>query len=104
LVHQWVSRNLDEFRAPTPAANAMKQLDEQGKSLSPGQSIRFLYIRGKQRARAWDLSETPDPRIIDLPRYSRLLTRAIKTILEPVIGIENIPVVLDKCRQLHLAI
>ncbi|MBI3340172.1 MAG: hypothetical protein HY022_08580 [Chloroflexi bacterium] len=103
LVHQWVSRNLNEYRAPTPAANAMKQLEGEGKSLNPGQSIRFLYIRGKQRARAWDLSEDLDQRTIDLPRYTRLLTRAIKTILEPVIGVENISVVLDKCRQLPLA-
>ena len=103
LVHQWVSRNSNEYRAPTPAANAMKQLERLGKSLSPGQSIRFLYIRGKQRARAWDSFEDFDPRTIDLPRYTRLLTRAIKTILEPVIGVENISVVLDKCRQLPLA-
>lgn len=103
LVHQTVSRNSNEYRAPTPAATAMKQLEEMGKSLNPGQSIRFLYIRGKQHARAWDLSEDSDPRTIDIPRYTCLLTRAIKTILEPVIGIENISVVLDKCRQLPLA-
>lgn len=89
IVHQTVSRNLSEYRVPTPAATAMKQLEEVGKYLRPGQSVRLLYILGKERAQAWDLPKDPDPRTVDIPRYRRLLDRAVNTILEPVMGVEN---------------
>lgn len=38
---------------------------------------------------AWDRPQDPDPRIMDVPRYRRLLSRAVITILEPIVGTEN---------------
>jgi hypothetical protein len=49
----------------------------------------LLYTRGIPRARAWDLPNAPDPRTVNIPRYRRLLTRAVDTILESVIGMDK---------------
>lgn len=89
VVHQTVSRNLDEYRAPTSSAAALGQLEETGKSLRPGQSIGFLYTLGKPGARAWDLPGPADPRRVDVKRYRRLLMRAVNHVLEPVMEMEN---------------
>ncbi len=83
IVRQTVSRALDEFRTPSPAAVALQQLVSAGKSLRPGQSVPLIYIRGAQRARAWDLPEAPDVRTVDVRRYQTLLLRAVETITQP---------------------
>ena len=83
-MQQTVSRNLNEYRVPTPAAVGMKQLEDSGKYLRPGQSVRFLYVLGKARARAWDLSDPLDPRTINIPRYQQLLWRAVNAVMEPI--------------------
>ena len=88
-MHQTVSRNLEEYRAPTPSAAALGQLEEAGKSLRPGQSIGFLYTLGKPGARAWDLPGPADPRRVDVKRYRRLLMRAVNHVLEPVMEMED---------------
>ncbi|MDK1028226.1 MAG: DNA polymerase domain-containing protein [Anaerolineae bacterium] len=100
IIHQTVSRQLDEYRSPSPAFVALKQLKKVGKSLRPGQSIRFLYILGKQRSRAWDLPYTFDPRTVDIARYWLLLTRAISAILDPFEVTDEI--ILGKNKQLKL--
>jgi DNA polymerase elongation subunit (family B) len=79
-----VSRSLDEYKAPSPVAVALGQLESAGKFLRPGQTIRLLYILGKARARAWDLPDPLDLRTLDMPRYRRLLLRAVNTVLEPI--------------------
>jgi len=86
IVRQTVSRKLDEFRSPSPVSTALEQLQNTGKSLRPGQSIRLIYTLGIPRARAWDLPDTFDPRTVNIPRYRRLLSRAIDSVMEPVIG------------------
>lgn len=83
LVAQKLSRELEEYRARSAVARAVEQLQSAGKTLRPGQSVRFVYTRGKPGVRAWDLPEPPDPATIDIPRYSTLLLRAAHTILEP---------------------
>ena len=83
LVAQKLSRELEEYRARSPVARAVEQLQSAGKSLRPGQSVRFVYTRGKPGVRAWDLPEPPDPATIDIQRYTTLLLRAAHTILEP---------------------
>ncbi len=90
IVHQTVSRTLNEYRSPSPASAALQQLENAGKSLRPGQSIRLLYTLGIPRARAWDLPHAPDPRTVNISRYQRLLTRAVETILESVIGTDKL--------------
>jgi DNA polymerase-2 len=88
LVSQKLSRTLEEYKVPSPAARAAAQLAEIGKHLTPGQRVRFLYTRGKPGVYAWDLPERPDPGLIDTDRYAELLCRATYTILQPL-GVEE---------------
>ena len=83
LVAQKLSRVVDEYRTPSPVARAVVQLEEAGKSVRPGQVVRFLYTRGKPGVHAWDLPEPPEPAGIDVERYSTLLLRAAGTVLSP---------------------
>lgn len=88
LVSQKLSRTLEEYKVPSPAARAAAQLAGIGKNLIPGQRVRFLYTRGKPGVFAWDLQERPDPGIVDTDRYAELLCRAAYTILQPL-GVEE---------------
>jgi hypothetical protein len=63
---------------------ALQQLQQAGKSLRPGQSVRIIYTLGAARARAWDLPLPPDPRSVDIRRYRRLLVRAVNAVMEPL--------------------
>ena len=68
--------------------------------LSLGRPVRFVYTSGIPRAIAWDL---PDPFNLDrvnIPHYSKLLGRAVDTILEPIV--ERFGVGLNKIDQLTL--
>lgn len=86
IVRQTVSRKLDEYRAPVPAFSALQELERAGKPLRPGQTIRLIYTRGSPRARAWDAGMDFDPRTVNVPRYHRLLRRAVETVMEPIAG------------------
>jgi DNA polymerase II len=83
LVTHKVSRQLDEFRSPSPAARALHQLYKTGKVLKPGQHVRFLYMRGEPGVFAWNRPDPPDPACLDLAYYSQLFLRAAGTILQP---------------------
>jgi len=84
LVSQKISRPLEEYRVPSPAARAAGQLAGIGKQLTPGQRVRFLYTRGKPGVYAWDLPDRPDPGMIDVDRYAELLFRAAHSVLAPL--------------------
>jgi DNA polymerase-2 len=84
LIGQRLSRELEKYRTPSPAARAARQLVRVGKQISPGQRVRFLLTRGRLDVYAWDLPDPPDPRMVDVPRYHELLLRAVQTILEPI--------------------
>ncbi len=84
LVSQKLSRELGEYSSPSPAARAVRQLEEAGKAVRPGQRVRFLYTRGRPGVRAWDALEPPDPRSVDVRRYQTLLKRAVETVLAPI--------------------
>jgi len=88
LVAQKLSRKLGEYRVPSPAAIAAMQLEAVGKSMRPGQMVQFLFTLGKPGVRAWDLPEAPDPRVLNIARYTELLVRAIASVLQPV-GVEE---------------
>jgi DNA polymerase-2 len=88
LISQKISRSLEEYRVPSPAAKAAAQLAAIDKNLIPGQRVRFLYTRGKPGVFAWDLEEKLDPKTIDLDRYAELLCRAAYTVLQPL-GVEE---------------
>jgi DNA polymerase elongation subunit (family B) len=83
LVSLTLSRELSEYRTPSPAARAAAQLAAIGKNLRPGQRVRFVYTLGEPGVRAWDLPQPPDMRSIDQERYRVLLLRAAATILQP---------------------
>lgn len=83
VVSQAISRTLDEYRVPSPAARAGAQMEAVGKSVQPGQRIRFLYTRGQPGVHAWDVSARLHPSQVDTSRYAEMLLRAIHTILQP---------------------
>ena len=83
LVSLTLSRELSEYRTPSPAARAAAQLAAIGKNLRPGQRVRFIYTLGDPGVRAWDLPKPPDVRSVDQERYRVLLLRAASTILQP---------------------
>jgi DNA polymerase II len=84
LVSQKVSRELDTYRVPSPAAKAAAQMIDSGKTIRPGQVIKFLFMQNPPHIQAWDISQlnnsvyVPDQQI-----YIKLLLRAVSTILKP---------------------
>ena len=87
LVSQTLSRELDAYKTPSPAARAARQLEQHGKPTRPGQRVRFLYTRTTPGVYAWDAPGAPDPRALDTPRYRELFHRAAHTVLSPF-GVE----------------
>ncbi len=83
VVRQRLSRVLEAYHSPSPAAIAARQLEQAGKTLKPGQAARFLYTRGEPGVLAWDLPAPPDPRTLHLARYRQLMLRAAQAILQP---------------------
>jgi len=84
LVAQKLSRELGEYSSPSPAARAARQMQAVGKTVSPGQRVRFLFTLGKPGVCAWDVPERPDARRIDVPHYRTLFDRAVQTVLAPI--------------------
>ncbi len=84
LVSQKLSRELGEYSSPSPAAQAVWQMQAAGKVVRPGQRVRFLYTLGKPGVHAWDVPDQPDIRSIDVARYRILLQRAVETVLAPI--------------------
>ena len=84
LVTQKLSRELEKYRVPSPPARAVAQLSAEGKEVSVGQYVRFLYTRGNPGVHAWDLSTPPRPETLDIERYSELFLRAAHTVLQPL--------------------
>jgi DNA polymerase-2 len=83
VVRQTLSRTSDQYRGSSSVAEAIRQLEAAGKSLRPGQMVRFVYTLGHPRVRAWDLPSLPDARSLDTHRYVELLLRAVETVLTP---------------------
>jgi DNA polymerase-2 len=83
VVHQRLSRSLEEYRTPSPAARAAAQLQAVGKQTRPGQRVAFIYLRGAPGVHAWNLPQAPDPAAVDVERYAELLLRAAGAVLGP---------------------
>jgi DNA polymerase II len=91
VVSQKLSRKVEEYRAPSPAARAARQLQALGRELRPGQMVQFLYTLGEPGVHAWDLPQRPNPAAVDLAHYRELLLRAAETVLYPLgIGAEEL--------------
>jgi DNA polymerase-2 len=82
IVSQRLSRQPQEYRVRTAAARAAQELLRAGVDLQPGEHLRFLYVPGAEKVRAWDLLD-PDV-VYDREAYTELLLRAIETVLMPV--------------------
>lgn len=82
LIKQRLGRKMETYRTPSPAAQAVLQLNQVGKEFRPGQRVPFLYTLGKPGVFAWDLPQRPNPRAVDVARYQRLLLRAAGIVLE----------------------
>jgi DNA polymerase II len=81
IVRQRLSRALDGYKSPSPAARAALQLQAQGRQLAPGQSVEFLFMHNG--VHAWEMEGRPHPKHLDIKRYCTLLDRAMRTILDP---------------------
>jgi hypothetical protein len=68
LVAQKLSRVLEKYTSPSPAARAAMQLRRAGKEVQPGQRVPFLYVRGAEKVWAWDRPEPFDSRRLASPR------------------------------------
>lgn len=79
VVTQSLSRDLTQYRCPSPAARAGLQLRAAGRYVAAGQFMRFVYVRGEERVRAWELGV--DPRTVDVERYGELLGRAVEEVM-----------------------
>jgi DNA polymerase elongation subunit (family B) len=84
VVTQTLSRELNEYSYFSHAATAAKQLEATGKTLKMGQRVRYLHIAAGPGARAWDLADELDPRILDVPRYRELVLRAVHEVMQPL--------------------
>jgi DNA polymerase-2 len=84
VASQKLSKELDDYLVPSPAARAAIQLRDAGKIVKQGQRVRFLYTLGYPGVYAWDLSGQPNPSILDVSHYQELLFRAARTLLEPL--------------------
>jgi DNA polymerase II len=75
VVMQKLTRELEAYRVPSPAARAAQQLVEAGKEVKPGQMMRFVYMRGKPGVWALDGDKEFEIRRVDVGRYIQLLER-----------------------------
>jgi DNA polymerase-2 len=57
VVTHRLAREPSEFVVRTAAARVAQQLTQAGVQLSPGESLRFVYVPGPEKARAWELVE-----------------------------------------------
>jgi DNA polymerase-2 len=90
LITQTLSRELNEYRVPSPVARAARQLQAIGRNIRMGQRLQFIYARTRQGVCAWDLPEPFNPALIDIPRYKELLFRAVHEVLQPLGATESV--------------
>lgn len=82
VVMQMLTRELEAYRVPSPAARAGQQLVDAGKEVRPGQMMRFVYTRGKPGIWALDGDEEFEMRRVDVERYRLLLEREISVLFQ----------------------
>jgi hypothetical protein len=79
VVTQSLSRAVEGYTSPSPAARAALQLQAIGNEIAPGQFMRFIFVRGEERVRVWELGI--DARMVDVKRYCALLDRAVSGVV-----------------------
>ena len=84
LITQRMSREVEAYKSPSPAARAALQLVEMGIKVAPGQAIQFVYTLGKPGV--WvQGANSFNEKTLAVEEYSKLLQRAALTILEPFV-------------------
>lgn len=73
-----LSRPLENFRKPSPAAQAARLLAERGMAVQAGMRLHFWYTRQGVSV------EIPAFEKLDLPRYAHLIQQAADEILQPL--------------------
>ena len=63
VVMQSLSRAVEGYRSPSPAARAAMRLQASGREVAPGQFMRFVFIRGEERVCVWELGV--DARLVE---------------------------------------
>jgi DNA polymerase elongation subunit (family B) len=83
VVAQTLSRDLQDFKAGSPASTAAFQLQKEGKLIRAGQTVEYIRVKGKPNSLSWHLVR--DERAIDLDTqwYCDQLLRAADEILSP---------------------
>jgi DNA polymerase II len=84
IISQRLSRDLADYKVPSPVARAGMQLQSAGRNIQMGQRIQFIYSKQRQRVHAWDLSEVFPIHHVDSSQYKELLLRAAYEILQPL--------------------
>jgi len=79
VITQSLSRAVEGYTSPSPSARAALQLQAAGNPVAPGQFIRFVFVRGRERVRVWELGL--DARMVDVKRYSTMLDRAVSVLV-----------------------
>jgi DNA polymerase elongation subunit (family B) len=67
VVTQSLGRAVEAYSTPSSATPAAMQLQATGIEVAPGQFMRFMFVRGEKRVRAWELGV--DARMMDIKRY-----------------------------------
>ena len=83
LVAQRITREVEDYRSPSPAARAARQLKEPGKMVKPGPARALSVHPGATGRLCLGSPLPPDPATLDLARYQELLLRAAAEVLEP---------------------
>ena len=105
LIGKKLSKQLAGYRVLSPGARAVMQLQAVGKSVRPGQRVRFIFTRGGAGVHAWDLPYPLDPVSVNVDHYQELLLRAAANLLQPF-GLDEKALLIwvrgDLGRQLEL--
>jgi DNA polymerase II len=83
IISQKLSRDIETYKSPSPAARAAKQLQSVGKTKKPGQKVKFIFVRTPVRVHAWDMPEKPTMDMVDMARYKEMVLRAAKDVMRP---------------------
>ena len=83
LVSARLSRPLEKYKTPSPAARAGRQLQACGKTVEAGQRVPLIWIRGPERVWAWDRPMPFESEWIDVAEYRKLLLRAASDVFQP---------------------
>ena len=98
VVSQTLSRDPTAYRVKSAMARAALQFVQMGRDVRPGMRMRFIYVRGEERVRAWGM---PGDTHVDVGQYILLLQRAADEVLDIVQG-ENRLELLPMDRALRL--